>query len=165
MRELELSKGYKAQVDDEDYERCLEGGKWNASVSPKKNTVYAVRTRWISSEKRYTHDRLHRFILGVTDPKVEVDHKDRNGLNCQRYNLRPATRSQSQRNKGNQINNTSGFKGVCWDKSKNAWKAYVSRKHIGHFATAEEAAKAHDIAVLKLHGEFAVTNKSLGAIA
>ena len=120
---------------------------------------------------RRTTQSLQRFILEVTDRKVEVDHEDHNGLNCQRYNLRIATHSQNLANMLIPARNTSGIKGVykyvsnSW-KTSNKWKAQISfkgkRKHLGYFDSKEEAQAAYDKAAIELFGEFALTNSGLG---
>ena len=156
MKEIKLTQGYIALVDDEDFERCMEGPKWRASCG-RGNYVVAVR-----GDHRYgSQQYMHRFLLGVYDPKVFVDHKDHNGLNNARNNLRQATNSQNLQNRGKQKNNTSGLKGVTWDKNNHKWVAQIwdNGKHVflGRFADKEEAKIAYEIAANKHHGEFACT--------
>ena len=109
MKEIALTQGYVALVDDEDFDRVNQH-KWHADVGP--NSVYALR-----KDENGRNLRLHRFNLGITKTKTRVDHKDHNGLNCQHYNLRD---SQGHNNKNQRLktNNTSGFKGVSWSKDK-----------------------------------------------
>jgi hypothetical protein len=89
-------------------------------------------------------------------------HKDGNGLNCQDGNLRVCTSSQNGMNRGKQSDNTSGYKGVTWDKSKGKWQASikVNQKTIflGRFNNVIEAAKAYDEGAKKYHGAFARLN-------
>lgn len=93
---------------------------------------------------------LGRFILGAVD---EVDHIDRDILNNQRSNLREVTTSQNGHNKIAPITNTSGYKGVHWNKQKNKWQARltISRDgvkhthHIGFYSTPEAAAHNYNI--------------------
>jgi hypothetical protein len=105
---------------------------------------------------------LHRFILGVSDPKIEVDHKDHNGLNCRRKNLRIATRKQNMGNQRKSRVNTSGYKGVSWHKRIKQWAACICldrvNKCLGYFDDSKEAARAYDDAALKHFGEFAHIN-------
>ena len=165
MKEIELSQGYVAQVDDEDYAR-VSAHKWSATVYRNENgsveRVYAFNA--IKRNGKRTTQKLHQFIMGVKG----VDHWDHNGLNNQRYNLRLATGSQNQYNQRLNINSTSGFKGVCWYERYQKWLAYitVSRKRIylGYFHDILDAARAYDAAALKYHGEFAMTNVMLGLL-
>ena len=95
--------------------------------------------------------------------KGDVDHIDGNGLNNQHSNLRIATRSQNLANRGSQENNTSGYKGVCWNKKLQKWIAKICIKgetiHIGCFIDKFEAARAYNIAAGRLFGEYAKLNE------
>ena len=90
MREIPLTKGYVALVDDEDYERAA-AFKWSAIVIRDKNKgrVYGMRaTDWNPETRRNgKYIYLHRFILNAPD-RVMVDHRDSDGLNCHKHNLR-----------------------------------------------------------------------------
>ncbi len=110
---------------------------------------------------------MHRAILGVTDPAIEVDHRSGDGLNNRRGNLREATRAQNSRNLGLPRNSTSGFKGVSFTRSKGQplakpWQASINVNwkgyHLGYFATAAAAARAYDAAARVHFGEFARLN-------
>ena len=104
---------------------------------------------------------LHTFLMN-TPIGFEIDHRDRNGLNCTRKNMRIATRSQNQINRGPQKNNTSGYKGVTWDKQSQKWKAQIkinrAKKHLGDFDNPITAAHAYDSAAYELFGDFAYLN-------
>ena len=165
MKEIQLTQGYVALVDDEDFKRCMEGPKWYALVVHRKDgsiaTVYAVRNmRRADGKKRPQY--LHRFILGVTDPDVDVDHKDHNGLNNSRSNLRLATVLQNMHNKRMHIGSVSGCKGVCWDTLGRKWKAQIcingKQTYLGMSISKGEAKEMYDAAALKHFGEFAFTN-------
>ncbi len=88
-----------------------------------------------------------------------VDHIDGDGLNCRRSNLRDATPRQNVWNSRLAKTNTSGYKGVSFDRRRGRWHAYIIAAHkqndLGHFDSAEEAAAAVVKARAKLHGEFA----------
>ena len=90
---------------------------------------------------------------------VQVDHRDANKANNRIDNLRPATQPQNEWNKAAPASNTSGFKGVHWHAPSQTWHARISvertRRHLGAFASPEDAHAAYVEAALKYHGEFA----------
>ena len=106
--------------------------------------------------------RAHRIIMGITDPKIQVDHINGNKLDNRKENLRLATNQQNNYNVGPQKNNKSGYKGVSWKKDKNKWEAKIRNnnklKFLGYFDDLVEAGRAYDRAALELFGEFAWTN-------
>jgi len=157
MKTIALTQGFVALVDDADYER-VNAFKWSATKTPKN--VYAVR-KVRTSSGRTTSQLLHRFITGVTNPRIIVDHEDHDGLNCQRYNLRPCVHGE---NNGNQLktHGTSKYKGVSWDSSRGQWRAFITvhntSNFLGRFHDEREAAFAYDAAARASFGEFAHTN-------
>lgn len=156
MKEIPLTRGYVALVDDEDFERASQY-KWHAQAG--RNTTYASRDVTINGAKKSVY--LHRFVLSVP-AGVAVDHIDRNGLNCQKYNLRSCSNSQNSYNQGVSPKNTSGYRGVSWNKRLGKWHAYVSakgkRRHVGFYDTPEDAAGMRDVYAGALHGKFAYLN-------
>lgn len=152
MKTIPLTQGQVALVDDEDYE-FLIGFRWFA---------YFNSYNWYAVKKN--SKRMHRLIMERIKPgfKGEIDHIDGNGLNNQRSNLRIATHSQNLANKGPQENNTSGYKGVSWDKEKQKWRAQIQYRGVisflGYFDSEIKAAITYDYAALRLFGEFARTN-------
>ena len=156
MKEIELTQGYIALVDDEDYARVSQF-KWYAHIEHRN--VYACRNLQKPDGKR-TIQKLHNFILGSKG----IDHKDGNGLNCQRYNLRLATALQNNHNNRAHVDNKSGFKGVV-KHPFNKWRARICVEgksiHLGTFVNVQDAADAYDAASLRYFGEFALTNSSL----
>lgn len=112
----------------------------------------------VNGEQLMAH-RLAWFYVHGTWPVGEIDHIDGNSLNNAIANLREATRSQNSFNRGQQVTNTSGFKGVCWHKNRCKWAASITvdrkQKHLGYFPTAELAHAAYCEAAKKLHGDFA----------
>ena len=156
MKTIALSRGKFALVDDADYAALMQGPKWQA-VSARK-TFYATRT-YTENGKTARHEKMHRLILGITDPLIKTDHQDGDGLNNQRHNLRRANDSQSQCNQAIAINNTSGVRGVSnWH---GRWRVLVTvngkRNHVGYFATLSEAAAARKAAEIKHHKEFSAS--------
>jgi hypothetical protein len=159
MREIPLTQGQIALVDDEDYD-YLNQWKWYACKG--RDTFYAMR-QTPRIEGRQTSLQMHRIIMEAPT-SVQVDHEDHNGLNNQRSNLRLTTPSGNSHNQGKRLNNTTGFKGVTIKKNhlSTPFLAQIGfggkKKHLGYYTTAEEAARAYDAAALNLHGEFACVN-------
>jgi hypothetical protein len=159
MREIPLTQGKVALVDDEDYEQ-IAIFKWCAYRPKRSKTFYACRG--IVRDGKRTTEQMHRKIV---DAKVgeKVDHKDQDGLNNTKNNIRRATNAQNLMNRGKQANNRSGYKGVFPSHpDEKAWIARikVNRRaiHLGTFLTREEAAHAYDLGAIKHHGKFANLN-------
>lgn len=158
MKEIKLTQGYSAIVDDEDFER-VNAIKWYAGKCGNK--IYGKSD--LGTKPNRIRLYMHRFILNVTDNKVKIDHIDGNTLNNQKHNIRYSSQSENIRHRsGMRKGNTSGFRGVSKDsrpgQSNNPWIAKISinskTKYIGSFKTAEEAAKAFDKAAKETYGEF-----------
>ena len=147
-----LTRGYEAVIDAADV--LLVGG-WNWFALVRPHTVYAYRTDCSSLKKRTV--MLHRVIAGEPEA-LEVDHIDCDGLNNRRSNLRAATRAQNMHNMRTPKRNTSGFKGVGFDRLSGQWRAYIKingkQHHLGCFTTPEDAHEAYVTASDRLHGEF-----------
>lgn len=152
MREISLSQGKVALVDDDDYAKVLLRGPWCAMKHGQ--TYYAGRT--IRKGESWTTEFMHQFISGYG----RTDHIDRNGLNNQSSNLREATAQQNMRNQGPR-GGSSLFKGVCWDKRAKKWKSAIrdyKKIHLGYFEIEQDAARAYDRAAREMFGEFAYLN-------
>lgn len=155
---VELTNGYKAFVNLEDYPLVCSHN-WHSSVRFDRlgnvRTVYAQTDIKVGSVWKTVF--MHRLLLGLP-VGLQVDHEDGNGLNNTRDNLRLATSSQNQHNKGLGHNNKSGYKGVSFDKQYQKWSAdiYINYKRIklGRFDTKEEAAKVYAEASERHHKDF-----------
>ena len=148
---IPLSKGYVAYVSPEDVERVCQL-KWTTHFSGSGG-AYAVTSKRSHGVAKYTY--LHHFVMDVG---VELDHIDRNGLNCCRWNLRVCTRVQNVGNTKRRKHNKSGLKGVYWSKAAGKWAAQCRRRHLGVFDELEAAGKAYDQAAREYFGEFAYCN-------
>lgn len=139
-----------AKINDEDYP-LVAGYTWYLHRHNCQNHATTV----IDNKTI----QMHRLIL-VTEK--QVDHKDRNGLNNQKSNLRAATASQNSANRGPAITNTYGYKGISFEGRRDKWVAKIKvnyrKLHLGYFKTKEEAALAYNEAALKYFGEFAYQN-------
>jgi len=163
MKTIPLTKGRVAFVDEADYERVRKLHWWCTQTYPG-GTFYCLANVGSRRERKFLY--LHRFILGVA-PDQEVDHRDCNGLNNTRANLRLCSSGQNKGNMRLPSHNKSGFKGVSLTPD-GYWRAQLQhkkeRKHIGLFPTAQDAARAYDERALIAFGEFARTNKSMGLL-
>ena len=155
MKEIPLTRGKVALVDDEDFER-VAAHKWCYMT-----VGYAARSVVEGKKRKLVY--LHRFILQPAKG-VHVDHADGDKLNNQRSNLRTCTHQQNMRNTKHYESNTSGHKGVAFDKWTGNWKAYINIDgktiHLGRFPTAESAAEYRNAVAEKMFGEF---NRKPGA--
>lgn len=155
--EIPLTRGMVAVIDAADFD-LVAGFKWYAKKHGK--TFYAA-TNGPRPERRQL--QMHRLILGLPhDDERETDHVDGDGLNNRRSNLRTAARQQNNCNKGLQVNNSSGFKGVHWHVTDKLFIARIQkdgrRIYLGHFKDPSEAARAYDRAAAEHHGAFARLN-------
>lgn len=106
--------------------------------------------------------RVHRvawlMMHGKWPPEL-LDHANGNRTDNRLVNLREANRSENNCNRVMSLNNTSGFKGVTWNKYAKKWRAQIKAerkwRHLGYFDDAKEAHAAYCTAAEKLHGEFA----------
>lgn len=157
MKEIQLTQGQVTIVDDWWFDE-LNQYKWHAAWSPCTQSYYAVRSSPTLFGKRIPI-RMHAVIAG-TPKGMHTDHINHNTLYNLESNLRVCTASQNRINRGKQIDNTSGYKGVCWHKTGWTSQIKINGKttYLGIYLDPEEAARAYDKAAKELHGEFAVLN-------
>lgn len=150
-REIPLSRGKVAIVDDDDYE-WLARYKWHISIKG-----YASRTEPITKKTI----RMHRAILGLKDDE-QGDHINGDRLDNRRCNLRKCTQAQNAINSTSRRNSTSRFKGVSWNEDKRKWQVEIqiskTRFYLGSYKSEIDAARAYNEAALKYHGDFARLN-------
>lgn len=146
-------------VDDEDYDYLMQ---WKWYLRKGKRTFYAVRGK--RENGKYISHLIHRFILKITDPKIIIDHKDHDGLNNQRANLRLVSCADNNKNQLSHANTTSQYLGVCIRKRKTLikWEANISCNkkfyYIGVYDDEKDAARAYDVRAKELFGNFANLN-------
>jgi hypothetical protein len=153
MKLIPLTQGKFAKVDDEDYDWLMQW-KWCATLSAR-GTWYA---------RRYEESvcvAMHREIATMVG-LPQVDHQDCDGLNNQRYNLRPCTSRQNNQNRRKVSGKSSQYKGVCWITKWSKWSAYIrvnsKLQSLGTFDDEVEAAHAYDNAAVLHFGTFARLN-------
>lgn len=104
---------------------------------------------------------MHREVMKVTKGQF-IDHKNGNGLDNQKSNLRLCSNQENSRNQRLKVSNTSGYKGVSWSKQLNNWAVQIringKKVHGGYFLDKEEAAKKYNELAKQYHGEFANLN-------
>lgn len=155
MKQIPLTQGRVALVDDEDFER-LNQFKWCAHKIG--NSYYAAR----HLDRKHLIG-MHRQILNVSIGLV-VDHINGDGLDNRRKNLRLCTHAQNLWNtrKHRRKTTTSRFIGVSWWTIGKIWRAVIwangKQILIGSFHSEQDAAKAYDIKAKEIRGEFAVLN-------
>lgn len=149
---IELSRGFKALVDEQDYHH-LRGMGWHAHTS--KGFTYA-RCAWGNG-----HILMHVYLMKPPEGLL-VDHINGDKLDNRRENLRLATNAENSRNVRKTEGRTSQYKGVVWDAARKKWRAQIklegSMKTLGRFEDERTAAQTYDEAA-KLHfKEYAFLN-------
>jgi len=153
MKEIKLTQGQVALVDDEDFE-YLNQFKWCAHKNG--NVFYAIKTIYVYGKR--TKGKMHNIIMGIKF----IDHVDNNGLNNQRSNLRACTNSENQMNATKRVKATSLYKGVYYCKKTGKWKSTIqingNQIYLGYFIYEVDAANAYNKKAIELFGEFANIN-------
>jgi hypothetical protein len=158
-KEIKLTKGQFAIVDDDLFE-YLNQFKWFANLQGKK---FYARTNIPNKKGKRGSMLMHRLILNMLNSKLQVDHLNHLTLDNRKCNLRICTQSENLQNCNKYNNNTSGYKGVTYNKINKKWQASIgvnkAKIYIGSFIDPIDAARAYNEAALKYHGEFAHINK------
>jgi hypothetical protein len=129
---------------------------------------FLSKIRWSLSKEKYARGYLngkvqsmHRIILGVTNPKILVDHKNIDSLDNRRDNLRTCTSQENLRNM-RKHRGSSKYRGVSWCPQANKWRVSLTisgvRTYHGFYENEEEAARLFDSLIIDVHGEFASLN-------
>ena len=151
MREIPLTDGKVALVDDEDYE-WLSQWPWKFRTIGRGYAMRVEKSKWIM---------MHRVIMNAAKGEL-IGHRNGNTLDNRRVNLYRATRSTLGSQQRVHPGVHSRYRGVTWDRSNQRWRAQIKvqgkYKHLGYFTDEAAAAQAYDEAAARLFGPVAVTN-------
>jgi hypothetical protein len=157
---VHLVDGPVAVIDSADVE-IVQGIRWRSFHPPSSKTPYA--TGYIPGRKAPVY--MHRLIMGVVNSgrKTECDHRNHNGLDNRRSNLRVCTHSQNSANRRRVEGAATPYRGIAWRPKRNKWVAIVNdpsggRIEAGAFTDPIEAAMAFDRKAREVYGEFATLN-------
>ena len=151
MKEIHLTQGKVALVDDEDFER-LNRFKWYAFKNGY--VFYACRSLPYSERKSRTF-YMHWDVIGKPLKGLETNHKDGNGLNNQRSNLQNGTKRQNQQNRIHGKKKSSQYPGVYWFSIRQKWRAQIVingiQTHLGLFLEEKESPFSRENNQIILH--------------
>lgn len=150
-RWIQLNRGF-ALVDADLFDE-LNAFVWSVAGRDSKHAARGVGGRTLF---------LHHAVLKEPN-HIHIDHKNRDGLDCRRDNLRVTNNSLNHANIDKTAKPcTSECKGVSWDSRRNKWATFIcvnrKRFNLGRHETEGEAAVAYDAAAIHHFGEFAKTN-------
>lgn len=151
------------------YDVPLAGDKGFAKISVGRYDLIS-KHNWCLTGKGYPTTRtkgklvkLHRMILGLTDPKIQTDHINRDALDSRDENLRKCDNGRNQRNSIGLPYKTSKYCGVYWNKRIKKWHTQINfngkQEHLGFFTEEVEAAQTYNQRALELDPEFFKLNK------
>lgn len=156
MKTIQLTKGKVALVDDANFE-WLNRWPWHCS-----HYGYAARRMTIAEDPTRRMVWMHRLI-DSTPEGMMTDHINQDKLDNRRSNLRSCTKQTNAVNSKTRADNTSGYRGVTWDKIRRKWVAQLhvmgKSMNLGGYSDKKQAALAYNQAALNQYGEFANLNE------
>lgn len=156
MAEIELTQGYIAIVDDEDFGQVSQF-KWYAVKSKRHRLVYAARSYWsnVGGKRKMNRIYLHQFINGKADG-LFVDHKNGNGLDNRKCNLRFCTRSQNMANRRSLPGSTGvpNVQQIGESRFRVRFSIENTKRCFGCYGTIEEAKQVAELTAIRLRGAF-----------
>lgn len=171
MRAIRLRGGGHAFVDESDWPEVSKY-KWSRYKHRLSDTLFYARMRvlvdytvfdGVKYGGKYKDVFMHRFLLKPEKNQI-IDHRNGNGLDNTRDNLRVCSRRENSANSRLSKANSSGYKGVCFYKNDKKWGARIGNPrepgyHLGLYDNPREAAIAYNKAAKKRYGKFAFLNK------
>lgn len=143
-------------IDNEDFNK-IKNYKWRLYYDKNKNLKYVLTT-----DKNKKTLFLHRYIMNCPNNMI-IDHKNHNGLDNQKNNLRICNYINNNRNKKKCKNSTSKYKGVYWNKYHKKWEVSIKNKNekkfLGYFNNEKEAAKKYNNYAILHYNEYAYLNE------
>lgn len=137
----------------------IDLSRYNKFWVSKRGDVITQSECTIGGKRVRATYRLHCIVMGTTDPRLEVDHINHDKLDNRRSNLRICNHAENGKNLSLKRNNTSGFPGVHFDKTRLKWVARIKvdyrEKHLGRFGTIEEAIGARLFGESLYFGDYA----------
>jgi len=159
---IETRFDYRPAIIDGDIARIplgINGKDGHAIVD--RECAMLDRIRWYKTSTGYvaTNNNLtmHQFVMNFPEG-LEIDHINHDPLDNRICNLRPCTSAQNKWNLRIRKSNTTGYKGVTYDKNRQKYVARLSNIHLGRYDTSLQAAEAYNRKALELHGQFALLN-------
>lgn len=157
-----VAAGRVALVDDEDYE-LVSGYRWHVQERKRPNgTTWGPYAKTVVlRDGRFVSIMMHKLITGYP----ATDHRNGDGLDNQRSNLRPGGATRNNHNQRPCTGHSSRYKGVTWNKRISKWQAAIKiagkSRYLGVFTSEEDAARAYVEAALAVQGEYAYASREI----